>query len=540
MLQKTYIFLLLSSVVYCNHLHAIDTNDNSGLFVSEITEQDSLESLLTAIEEDDVHIIETCLNRYPKHLNYYFEKELTLYAPTKIMQKNFIITPLILAIALGKINAVKCLIEHGAKKNESINGHIPFLFTASIVDLDIRKKMTQVLIESGAIGNTPTDLLKCTNLIENICQDKKIKSNPQKIISHENFSQVIEILEKNPSILFVNVITTIEREQVLNSTFKRVQIIDLLKTAILMDLPWLASFFITIKKMLKPNINPVNQKISNYFNVMDYVSFDENEQMLDIFLAENPLISDHFMYNDEWIQNEQFKKCCDLYTNQSDEITMDLEDPINPCIQRRLLPKTPANLIFSPEVESKIYTLFTLVENEEDTLNIDVQIETLKTILDEKKDPVYLNSILVTTEQTLTTKGYTTGIYYHTLLSTAIIRENFPVVKLLIEAGADVNQYLVQQIELIPLTTLHYAALQGNKEIVHYLLSKGAIITPLIQKDMKAFMPDIRDIIQEYLNKTNVRDTKEEILIEPVSHKRNREVNTPTLLSPATKRIRES
>ncbi len=549
-MKQIYTLLGLTLSLSINHLCSDQTQtDKDYTFCkAKQTEQEVLASLLTAIEEDDIEIIDACLDQYPLHINHLFEKNIYLDPRNGGTQNTFTINPLILAIVLGKIGAVKALIAHGAECNKKIHEILPFIFTTSIPDEKIRKKMMLFLIEAGAIGHTPTDLFKCTYIIEELCKNKWLKSHPEEIISHHLFSHVIEILEKNPYVLFSNIVITVEREQAINSTTLTMKVINLLKTAILVDLPWLASFFIAIKKMLRPQVNAVDLKLSDYFNIMDYLSFDQNKEMLALFLEEKPLISNYLMHDNTWMKKKLSTKCYDLYMNQSHAIPMDLDDPENPCITQKLLPKVYFSAetakyereVLEPEIITTLFSLFNLIENEEEFLDENEQIEVIQTILKNIKNPEHLNILQVTTERILTTKGYKIEKCYETLLSTAIKKENLALVKIFVEAGADVNQGLIQQIHLMPITTLHYAAIEESAEIVSYLLEKGAMITPLVKDDLAAFNQDIRAVLEEYMHEKKEVEQMQEVLVEPLSHKRNRDADAPTLLSPAIKRIREN
>ena len=76
-IQKLYTFLGLALFLSINQIYADPTKtyEDYSLFKSQPTEQKIFDDLLTAIEEEDLEIIDTCLNQYPLHLHYLFNRK---------------------------------------------------------------------------------------------------------------------------------------------------------------------------------------------------------------------------------------------------------------------------------------------------------------------------------------------------------------------------------------------------------------------------------------------------------------------------------
>ena len=96
-------------------------------------------------------------------------------------------------------------------------------------------------------------------------------------------------------------------------------------------------------------------------------------------------------------------------------------------------------------------------------------------------------------------------------LSNAIDNENVDMLKLLLDSGADINTIVGSY----GYSLLHYAAVEGNEDIVKELLSLGADVNiedheglTVLQNDDVS--PEIQKIIEEYANEKNKTDVSEE------------------------------
>jgi ankyrin repeat protein len=540
MIQKKYLFLAFTTVFSLALLKGGDkTKKTEAFHISTIgmNIQEMLTFFLTAIINEDLETIELCLDQNPALIETIFEKKINFYTKTDIIEKNCIINPLIFAIINSKFRSIDFLLEHGAHLNKKINRIPPLYFIAAIQDQEIRNKTSTYLLKAGAMGHLSTDLKKLIYLLESLDQKIVFTKDAEKLPTHHAFSECMELLNFNPNIIFETRVEFIRTEQRLNTIYRDFKVLNPLKTAILLNSPELLLFFIEIKKKQKPEVNPVNLKISNHFNLIDYlmVTPDCNKEIFDLIIKENPLISDYLLYATDDVNEEISEEIYNLYVEQNGENKADfLENMENPCIKRLLLPKNylsinPQTMAFDPltqEIENSLKELFLLIEKNENLDQNEIFLHEAKSLVSIITNPKHLNIQQQTIEYFLTYEGYVHSHTYETLLSAAINKQSLSLIKLLVEAGANVNQSITNTNAFQAVSPLYYAALKKDAEIVSYLIKQGAKITHEILNNIHNFEPEIQEVL------------KSAMINEDASRKRERTESHPLEEGLPHKRIR--
>jgi ankyrin repeat protein len=519
MIQRKYLFLLLTLLPLFNILNAQENENKLSVTSSnqEFSQEEHFEFIasqfLEAISNEDIPTIEHTLLRYPHLLTYTFSYFIEMPNSNQgASEKEYTLTPLTYAIAHGKKNAIKTLIEWGANINQKIDNILPLTFAGAITDRIKQKEIQSYLLDQGAQGYTPRDLINfITFLDSSIHKIQKIKKITLKTLEKKIISELLYQINQNPQVLLANI--TIKKEQVyLNSLTKLFEIYNPFKTAILSEIPWLIDFFLEITKAIYPNSRVLSLQLSNTFNLIDFVALTQNEEILDILLEEKPPISPFLMFNNDWFFGKADEKCYLLYQTQNPD-TSHINDLLKPCISKTLLlTYNQESSLKEEKIKQILYELFDLIKNETELIDEDEnQLANIKKLLIQLDDTRLINTVLLTEDAYLTERGYNILENYETLLSAAIHQNNFELVKLLVESGADINQYLTSSFQPIHISVniLHYAAVHGTPEIVSYLLDKGAHITSTIIRNLKTFKPEFNECFIPHLYSEKKRQRSE-------------------------------